>query len=68
MTSQGKRHDSLKEVVFLKDANKAASFNEKQRGKTSSVVVKKVGKDKVMQLSSKQIAYYSDRTIDEESV
>lgn len=38
MTNPGHRHDSLKEIVLLKDT-KAASFNEKQRSKGPAVVL-----------------------------
>ena len=64
-THAGKRQDSLKEIVFLKDSKPgSSSFNEKQKGKRLTIT--SAGqKSKQIQLNSKQIAIFDQVMPDE---
>ena len=65
MTQIGQRHDSLKEIVFLKDTKQAShSFNEKQQTKLTSSFAKDLvgggGDTRIIELNSKQLDIYDD--------
>ena len=51
------RHDSLKEIVFLKDA-KPGSYSFKEKQKSKRMTVDSHSKCRQIQLNSKQIAIY----------
>lgn len=58
-TNTGKRADSLREIVFLKDSKQGSySFNEKQKGKRLTITAGGGSRCKQIQLNSKQIAFY----------